>query len=265
MIRAFFKGFLLGLICICLLGLLWLFVAKPYTTAAEADALKAKYILTVPGAERSGDFSAGQETSEILLDFSALQATYPDVKGWLTIPGTYVDYPVVQSSVRQPEYYLRRNYKGEWRMAGSLFFQWDCTLQSKNTVVYGHNMNDGSMFAVLPKLADEVFRQAHPEILLQTVDGLSQYKVFAVLQADTTQLTFNRTAFADDTDFLSFIESLLPASQYKSPYIPSTNDRLLTLVTCSQESENVKTVVVAVQVKWVLYESYLHNKKGGVA
>ena len=56
---------------------------------------------------------------------------------------------MLQSSAEDPEHYLRRNYDQEWRMAGSLFFQSDCTPQSRNLVIYGHNMNDGSMFGVL--------------------------------------------------------------------------------------------------------------------
>ena len=78
---------------------------------------------------------------------SALQAEYPDIQGWISIPGTCVDYPVLQSSADDPEYYLRRTYKGEHRTAGSIFIQWDCSPESKNLVVYGHNMNDGTMFA----------------------------------------------------------------------------------------------------------------------
>ena len=61
------------------------------------------------------------------------------MKGWLTIPGTVVDYPMLQSSAEDPEKYLRRNYDMKWRMAGSLFFQYDCTADSRNLVVFGHN------------------------------------------------------------------------------------------------------------------------------
>lgn len=142
------KGFLIGVLCLCIVGLAGLFVLRPSLTAAEADALKRTYSEAGPGADRSGALPAGEEPASFV-DFSSLRADYPDVKGWLTIPGTVVDYPVLQSSAAQPEYYLRRNYRGEWRMAGSLFFQYDCTLQSKNTVIYGHNMTDGSMFGVL--------------------------------------------------------------------------------------------------------------------
>lgn len=183
------------------------------------------------------------------MDLPALQAEYPDIKGWISIPGTCVDYPVLQSSADDPEYYLRRTYKGEWRTAGSIFFQWDCSAESQNTVVYGHNMNDGTMFAVLQKMADEAFRNEHSKILLQTSDGLREYQIAAVLKTDITKLRFNRTEFADHADFLSFQKELFAQSLYESQTIPGEDCRLLTLVTCSYEWENARTVVIAAEVR----------------
>ena len=190
-----------------------------------------------------------QPEPESLVDLPALQTEYPDIKGWISIPGTCVDYPVLQSSADDPEYYLRRTYKGEWRTAGSIFFQWDCSAESQNTVVYGHNMNDGTMFAVLQKMADEAFRKEHSKILLQTSDGLREYQIAAVLKTDITKLPFNRTEFADHADFLSFQKELFAQSLYESQTIPGEDCRLLTLVTCSYEWENARTVVIAAEVR----------------
>ena len=240
--KTFLKGFCIGLLCLSLLGLAWFLVLQPELTNGEAQTLKEEYtVQPLPGAESSGEEPAGNEQTvqeqvpEAIVDLPALQAEYPDIKGWITIPGTCVDYPVLQSSADDPEYYLRRTYQGEWRTAGSIFFQWDCTPESRNTVVYGHNMNDGTMFAVLQKMADAAFREEHSEILLQT---------------EISKLSFNRTVFADDEDFLSFQKELLAQPLYHDPaFIPGAGHRLLTLVTCSYEWENARTVVIAVQVR----------------
>lgn len=255
--KTFLKGFCIGLLCLSLLGLAWFLVLQPGLTNGEAQALKDEYtVQPLPGAESSGEEPAGNEQTgqeqepEAIVDLPALQAEYPDIKGWITIPGTCVDYPVLQSGADDPEYYLRRTYKGEWRTAGSIFFQWDCTPESRNTVVYGHNMNDGTMFAVLQKMADAAFREEHSVILLQTETGLREYTIVAVLKTDISKLSFNRTVFADDGDFLSFQMELLAQPLYHDPtFIPGADHRLLTLVTCSYEWDNARTVVVAVQVR----------------
>lgn len=190
--KTFFKGFCIGLLSLSLLGLLWFLVLQPGLTNKEAQDLKEEYAQPLPG-ESSGELPAGKEQAASLVNLSALQAEYPDIQGWISIPGTCVDYPVLQSSADEPEYYLRRTYKGEHRTAGSIFFQWDCSPESRNLVVYGHNMSDGTMFAVLQKMADEAFRTEHSKILLQTSDGLWEYRIAAVLKTDITKLSFNRT------------------------------------------------------------------------
>lgn len=238
--RHFAKGFLIGTLCICLLGLVWLFAFQPRLTAQEAQDLKTQFT-TIPTDDLSGEGPAGKEESQ--LDFKALQTRYPDVKGWLTIPGTVVDYPVMQSSAQDPEKYLRQNYDMKWRMAGSLFFQYDCMPDSRNLVVFGHNMNDGTMFAVLKKMADPKFRQEHPTAVLQTADGTHEYRILTALTTDTTQLPFNRTQFAGDEDFLSFAGSMLAGTGYTT----QAGDRLLTLVTCTYTWDGARTVVVAVE------------------
>ena len=238
--RHFAKGFLIGTLCICLLGLVWLFAFQPPLMAQEAQDLKAQFT-TIPTDDLSGDGPAGKEEPQ--LDFKALQTRYPDVKGWLTIPGTVVDYPVMQSSAQDPEKYLRRNYDMKWRMAGSLFFQYDCMPDSRNLVVFGHNMNDGTMFAVLKKMADPKFRQEHPTAVLQTADGTHEYRILTALTTNTTQLPFNRTQFAGDEDFLSFAGSMLAGTGYTA----QAGDRLLTLVTCAYTWDGARTVVVAVE------------------
>lgn len=248
--KAFLKGFCIGLLCLSLLGLLWFLALQPGMTNREAQALKEAFTQSLPG-EPSGELPAGEEQpqQENLVDLSALQEEYPDIKGWISIPGTCVDYPVLQSSADDPEHYLRRTYKGEWRTAGSIFFQWDCSPESRNLVAYGHNMNDGTMFAVLQKMADEAFRNEHSKILLQTEEELREYKIAAVLKTDIQKLPFHRTVFADDADYLAFQKELFAQSLCKSKIIPGADCRLLTLVTCSYEWENARTVVVAVQVR----------------
>lgn len=248
MIRSFAKGVLLGTACICLLALGWLFLFRPSLAQYEASALKKAFVKSDPGGN-SGVLSPPllMAEREEQLDLAALQAQYPEVKAWLSIPGTRVDYPVLQSSAENPEYYLRRNYKKEWRTAGSLFLQSDCTLPGKALVLYGHNMSDGSMFACLSRYLDGDYCGRHSQIQLQTPDGTWQYKVAAVLETDVSRIPFNRTVFADDEDFLAFAQSLLDAAAVKTGAPLTADSKLLVLVTCSYSWPDARYVVVAVR------------------
>ena len=154
-----------------------------------------------------------------------------------------MDYPVLQSSAEDPEKYLRRNYDMKWRMAGSLFFQYDCTPDTPNFVIFGHNLTDGSMFAVLKKMADPEFRQAHPTAVLQTAEGTREYRILTALPPAPTLLPFHRTESPGDEDLLSFAGSMLAGTGYTA----RAGDRLLTLVTCAYTWDGARTVVVAVE------------------
>lgn len=158
-----------------------------------------------------------------------------------------LSYPILQSSQTDPEYYLRRNYRGEYRTAGSLFLQSDCSLDGRNMIVYGHNMTDGSMFACLPRYLQERYFKAHPAIRLQTSDGIRQYAVAAALETDISRIPFNRSTFTDDADFLAFAQSLLDAAAMKTGVPISADSQLLILVTCSYAWPEARFVVIAVQ------------------
>lgn len=247
--RGFCKGFLIGTACICILALAWLCIVRPTITTHEADALKTEYTQTSPGAASSGagTLPAGERPETAALHFAALRADYPDVRAWLTIPGTVVDYPVLQSSPENPEYYLRRNYRGEWRTAGSLFFQADCSPDGRCLIVYGHNMGDGTMFGCLPQFLDTGYCFSHETVLLETPGVISEYRVVAVLETDVSRVAFNRTVFADDADFLCFAD-VVRREAIVDTGIPITADsRLLVLITCSYSWEDARVVVVAVQ------------------
>ena len=242
--RHFAKGFLIGTLCICLLGLVWLFAFQPRLTAQEAQDLKAQFT-TIPTDDLSGDGPAGKEEPQ--LDFKALQTRYPDVKGWLTIPGTVVDYPVMQSSAQDPEKYLRRNYDMKWRMAGSLFFQFDCTADSRNLVIFGHNMNDGSMFADIAGYTQETYWREHPIIQCDSLTRQREYEVMAVLQfKDSEQAAQDYYSVpCDEMNFTEYISRLADAALYDTGIQAVWGDQILALSTCSRQDSDSRILVIA--------------------
>lgn len=247
--RSFFKGFLMGIAGMCVFTLLWLFVFQPELTRNEAKALKGAFAQDGLGASSTG--AVLHSPSEIdgaqQLDFASLQKRYPDIAAWLTIPGTQIDYPVLQSSIADPEHYLRRNYAGEYRVAGSLFLQADCTLDGQCLVIYGHNMNDGTMFGRLPMYTDPVFFSEHSQIALQTLDEIRVYRVAAVLETDANRVPFNRANFFSDVDFSGYVQCIRDEAMISADSVISTDSQLLVLVTCSYTWANARYVVVAMR------------------
>ena len=109
----------------------------------------------------------------------ALHEKNPDCIGWLTIDGTRIDYPVMYRP-GDKNYYLHRDFNGEYSANGCLFLAEECVPgDSDNLIIYGHHMNSRKMFADLEKYKDEGFYEEHPTILFRTIWGNEQYQIFA--------------------------------------------------------------------------------------
>lgn len=229
--------------------------------AMAADGAATESLIT-PALSSDADTSANNsiiasseeqyDNKGKLLEFTQLLALNEDVKGWLTVGGTNIDYPVLQSGKEDPEYYLYRNINRENDKAGSLFLNTGSVLEenAKNLVIYGHNMKStNNMFHQLLKYDKLSFYKEHPYINFDSIYKKGQWKIIAVIKADAdtdnTFFNFIRTSFTGDADFLEYIYELRNRSIYNIPVDANEKDELLTLVTCSYEMDNYRTVVVA--------------------
>ena len=130
------------------------------------------------------DESVAEETP-IGQNLSKLFAMNADCIGWLCIPGTAVDYPVMHTP-ENPQKYLRRNFYGEYSQSGVPFLDGRCSLDCDNLIIYGHNMKNGTMFSDLKRYADQSFRSEHPIIELVTAGGKQIYTVSDIRITDTS-------------------------------------------------------------------------------
>ncbi|MBC1349547.1 class B sortase [Listeria welshimeri] len=176
---------------------------------------------------------------EVRDELKSLQKLNKDMAGWLTIADTEIDYPILQST--DNDYYLHHNYKNEKARAGSIFKDYRNTNEflDKNTIIYGHNMKDGSMFADLRKYLDKDFFKAHPTFSYES--GLTNYKVeiFSVYET-TTDFYYIETDFPGKQDFADYLEKVQQQSIYKSNVKVSSKDRIITLSTCDTEKDYEK-------------------------
>ena len=142
---------------------------------------------------------SGDSLIEVDAGILALHEENPDCIGWLTIDGTQIDYPVMYRP-EDKNYYLHRDFNGEYSANGCLFLAEECVPgDSDNLIIYGHHMNSGKMFADLEKYKDEGFYEEHPTILFRTIWGNEQYQIFAAFT--TPVYTGN------DFDYYSFIKA----------------------------------------------------------
>ena len=187
--------------------------------------------------------------------FKYLLSINKDVKAWIFISGTAIDYPVLYSADKS-EFYLNHNYKKQKSRYGSIFIDPTCenTINAKNIILHGHHMKDGSMFADLMKFSDVEFYKQNPVIEFNTPQEEASWKIVSIFKTNTLAeqgKIFNYLISEFDTTakFLEFAREIKIRSLIDIPVNINKNDRLLTLSTCSYEFPEFRTVVVARKVR----------------
>ncbi len=180
--------------------------------------------------------------------FKALTAQNSDVIGWITIPNTKVDYPVVKS--RNNDYYLHRDLNRKEYYPGTLFMDYRNTGDAKDRygIIYGHNMKDGSMFGTLKKYKKKAFYEANRTFSYSTLYEETKWEIIAAYIAPAT-LELIKTDFKDDADFMAYMQTRLSKSMYPSDMELKPTDTFLTLITCTYEIKDARFVVHAKRVE----------------
>ena len=244
------------LCAVCILSVVLLYqnyVVIPRQNRELVEELKTCFPEDIPpggGSPGEKEEQAGREPEVSAVDLRSLQRQYPGVRGWLTIPEVGIDYPVMQSSREDPEYYLRRDYRGNYDINGSLFLQADCILgESKNLTIYGHNMNSGAMFGNLDRYASYDYWKAHPRVFFQTPEGMEEYRIAAVLKADVSMFDFQQTSFHSPQELEAYAAQAKALSLFETGVAGAGCETTLTLVTCSYEWKEARNILVAVKAE----------------
>ena len=178
-----------------------------------------------------------------------------DMVGWIQIEGTGIDYPVMQTPA-DPNYYLKHDFEKHYTDYGCPFMQADCDAlcPSDNLIIYGHNMKDGSMFADLAKYRSKDFWQSHKTVWFDTALGSCAYEIFAVIhttvQADAAN-AFPFYRFVDAAapeDFAAYVSACKARALYDTVIFAEYGDKLLTLSTCDNITDNGRLLVIAKRI-----------------
>lgn len=167
-----------------------------------------------------------------------------EVVGWIAIDDTPINYPILQHS--DNAYYLSKDIDQLDSIYGSIYMDYrnNGNLTDFNTLIYGHNMRNGSMFHELLQFKEENFFTEHPYIYVSNLYETITYEVFSVYVVDADKETVN-TSYPSSKLFLDYLTQCANRSLYKKSIILDESDRIITLVTCSYELENARTLVQA--------------------
>ncbi|MDL2236284.1 class B sortase [Christensenellaceae bacterium OttesenSCG-928-K19] len=222
---------------------------------AQTSAAPQSQASSTPASQAS-TAPESPETAEELqreIDFASLLAENEDTIAWLEVPGTSVDYPAVYNSDTQSaeHYYLNRGFDKQPSKSGTIYLapENNPSFTERHIVIYGHNMQDGSMFASLHEFEDKTFFDNNRFVYLYTPDALLTFEIVAAYETDDRNLHYEAD-FTDDKYYEEFLQSIARGKSggNGTGTTLSTNDTILTLSTCVENEKQRRYLVQAVLV-----------------
>lgn len=188
---------------------------------------------------------------QAMVDLSAYLAQNPDFVAWLRIPGTNVDYPVVQTD--NPDYYLNHTFSGKSSVVGTLFSLADADYAApgRNIAIYGHHLRSSGekMFTSLMRYKNPDFYEDNQTVMLDSLYRHREYTIFAVMNMKVGDWEPSRTTFSGDAAFMAFVNRAKSESLYDTGVEVGADDHILTLITCdrSYAGKEGRLVILAVE------------------
>lgn len=208
---------------------------------------------TIYGAELEQETVEKPQGPPILPEYQGLHEQNSDFAGWLTIPGTEIDYPVMQAVPESSDFYLTHNYDGQEDINGSIFLDSrnDYEQQDDNLIIYGHNMKSGMMFGGLKNYLDESYSLEHKMVTFNTIYEKAQYEIIAVCLSKVSQEGEEGIRYYDfinagnEENFNHYLDYIKEMNIMSGDINASYGDRLLTLSTCNNYTEDGRLFLVA--------------------
>ena len=166
--------------------------------------------------------------------------------GWICIPNTGVDYPVMHTP-EQPQKYLRLDFYGQYSVSGVPFLEGRCSLEGDHLIIYGHNMKNGTMFGSLKQYTDRAYLSGHPAIEFETASGCVRYEVFAVAVVNKYDDWYSFTEAADEAAYQEQVSRIREKALLVTEAVPVYGGQLLTLSTCYGSGSDNRLLVIAAE------------------
>ena len=245
---------ILVLACLLCIGGMVIYLMKNQAeeTATEQtqETVKEEYVVEDTEIEMEPE----KELAELPIDFEGLKAINPEIYAWIRVPDTKIDYPILQHEGEDQGYYLTRDIYGENSQAGSIYTEHynrkDFT--DPNTVLYGHNMKNGSMFHNVRYFAEREYFDEHEDLYIYVPGKILKYQIIACYEYDDRHL-LGSFDFSDEEVFAEYLEEIMnPRSMYtmvRDGVELTTENRIITLSTCVANKPNNRRLLQAVFVE----------------
>lgn len=212
-------------------------------TVADATEATGPVLIQVTDPETG-------EIVEVLEEYAELYLLNNDIVGWMTIPGTKIDYPVMHHP-ESTDYYLYKDFYEKHSSHGCFYVREQCSVEphTDNVTIYGHNMYDGTMMAALHDYKSKDFWAEHKTITFNSLTEYREYEIMAVFRIEASiDVDFQYHLFvdaADEAHFMEFVNNCKSLSLYDTGVTAQYGDKLITLSTCDRSITNGRLVVVA--------------------
>ncbi len=218
-----------------------------YSDYSKGDQIYEESADTYFEFEETGESDV--KGNNFTVDIEALKEENSEALGWIYIEDTPINYPLLQTD--DNDYYLKHTYNRIYSAFGSIFLDYRCSsdLTDKNTIIYGHNTKNESMFGSLKKYKDETYFKKHPHIYLIYEDYTYKYEIFSMFTTTTSSNVY-KLKFDSASDYRHWIRDMHAASVVDTgEYKPTGKEKIITLSTCTSRTETERFVVLAKQIE----------------
>ena len=243
---------IIAVLLLCVAGFCAYLLIDNQQQKAEQKEMFATIAEKVDAAESElGDLEQIGNAAQLLEVYRELHGYNADFVGWIRVPGTEINYPVMQSP-DEPNFYLRRNFEKAYSNLGTPYLQENCDIRTcDNLIIYGHHMLDGGMFSDLELYKQKAFWENHKYVRFDTLDELGLYEVMAVVittayQADSFQ--YYNYIENNELTFNTYVQECKQRALYDTGIDAEYGDKLVTLSTCEYSNDNGRLIVVAKKI-----------------
>lgn len=201
----------------------------------EYSALENQYILTEMGELEQVEQPSEEDQLPVMvnpIDFDGLKKVNDEVIAWISVGAIEISYPVAQG--QDNDYYLHNTFEKQANIAGCIFMDFECSkdFTDPNTIIYGHNMRNESMFGRLKKFREEETFNADPFFWIFTPEKIYKYEIFSCQEVGAASETY-QLQFEDKEKFQEYINSAFERSILKRDIQVTGDDKIVTLSTCT--------------------------------